>query len=186
MRNQKHTKTAESIVKEIKRKTRRKFNSEEKIRIIIEGLRGEDSIAAICRLEGINPNLYYRWSKDFLEAGKKRLQGDTTRKANTNEVGKLKKENTDLKELVAELTLENRMIKKTLIRFEIEGPGSIIAVASSNPMSVESYQQPKRKAYKGRCLVIVKSTQESGNIIIKASSTGLQSAQLIITSEEVN
>jgi len=75
---------------------------------------------------------------------------------------------------------------ENLIRFEIEGPGSIIAVASSNPMSVESYQQPKRKAYKGRGMVIVKSTQESGNIIIKASSTGLQSAQLIITSEEVN
>ena len=74
----------------------------------------EERIAAICRREGINPNLYYRWSKDFLEAGKKRLNGDTIREANTNEVGKLKKENTDLKELVAELILENRMIKKNL------------------------------------------------------------------------
>jgi len=110
--NEKSSKSPEKIIKEIKRKTRRKFSSEEKIRIVIEGIRGEDSIAAICRREGINPNLYYRWSKDFLEAGKKRLQGDTQREANTNEVVKLKRENTDLKMLVAELFLESRLIKK--------------------------------------------------------------------------
>ena len=112
--NHQKKKTTESIVKEIKRHTRRKFNSEEKIRIVIEGLRGEDSIASICRKEGINPNLYYRWSKDFMEAGKRRLQGDTQREANTNEVNRFKIENTDLKILVAELTLESRMIKKSL------------------------------------------------------------------------
>jgi len=111
---EKSKRSPEKIIKEIKRKTRRKFSSEEKIRIVIEGLRGEDSIAAICRREGINPNLYYRWSKDFLEAGKKRLQGDTQREANTIEVGKLKRENTDLKMLVAELFLEVRLIKKSL------------------------------------------------------------------------
>jgi len=111
---QKQKKTAESIVKEIKRHTRRKFNSEEKIRIVIEGLRGEDSIASLCRREGINPNLYYRWSKDFMEAGKRRLQGDTQREANTHEVTKLKVENTDLKVLLAEITLESWMIKKSL------------------------------------------------------------------------
>jgi transposase len=106
--------SSESYVRDIKRKTRRKFSSEEKIRIVIEGLRGEESIAALCRREGIAANLYYRWSKDFLEAGKKRLQGDTVREANTSEVQDLKKENTDLKEVVAELTLENRVLKKSL------------------------------------------------------------------------
>lgn len=102
---------------------------------------------------------------------------------------KIKADGQDLSYITVDLLDSNdrRHPKaENLIRFEIEGPGSIIAVASSNPMSVESYQQPKRKAYKGRCLVIVKSTRESGNIIIKASSTGLQSARLIIISEEVN
>ena len=112
--NETSKRSPEKIIKETKRKTRRKFSSEEKIRIVIEGLRGEDSIATICRREGINPNLYYRWSKDFLEAGKKRLQGDTQREANTNEVGKLKRENADLKMLVADLFLESRLIKKSL------------------------------------------------------------------------
>jgi len=111
--NKKRT-SSESYVRDIKRKTRRKFSSEEKIRIVIEGLRGEESIATLCRIEGIAANLYYRWSKDFLEAGKKRLQGDTEREANTSEVKDIKKENTDLKEVVAELTLENRVLKKSL------------------------------------------------------------------------
>ena len=104
----------ESTVKEIRRKTRRKFSSEEKIRIILEGLRGEASIAEICRKEGIHPNHYYRWSKDFLEAGKKRLLGDTTREANTDEVSNLRKENDQLKELVANLSLKNQVLKKSL------------------------------------------------------------------------
>jgi len=82
----------DAVVREIKRKTRRKFSSEEKIRIVLEGLRGDDSIADLCRREGISPKLYYRWSKDFLEAGKRRLQGDTVREANTTEVTTIRKE----------------------------------------------------------------------------------------------
>ena len=107
-------KTSESLVRDIKRKTRRKFSSEEKIRIVIEGLRGETSIAELCRREGIAQNLYYRWSKDFMESGKKRLDGDTLREANTSEVQSLKKENSQLKEAVAELLLHNRILKKSM------------------------------------------------------------------------
>lgn len=104
----------EKAVKEIRRNTRRKFSSEEKIRIVLDGLRGESSIAELCRREGINSNLYYRWSKDFLEAGKKRLAGDTVREANGDEVTGLKKENQDLKQVVAELYLRNNWLKKSL------------------------------------------------------------------------
>lgn len=89
----------EKTVKEIRRKTRRKFSTEEKIRIVLEGLRGKCSIAKLSRKEGINQNLYYRWSKDFLEAGKRRLSGDTAQEANTEEVSGLKRENQDLKQL---------------------------------------------------------------------------------------
>ena len=110
----KTSKNPESVVREIKRKTRRKFNSEEKIRIILEGLKGEDSIAAICRREGIAPSPYYKWSKAFLQAGKRRLNGDTIREANSDEVGELRKENDELKQLVAELSLKNRVLKKSL------------------------------------------------------------------------
>jgi transposase len=104
----------ELIVREIKRRTRKKYSSEEKIRIVLEGLRGEASISEICRKEGINPNVYYKWSKDFLEAGKKRLDGDTEREATSTEVIDLKKENDQLKALVAELSLKNRVLKKSL------------------------------------------------------------------------
>jgi transposase len=107
-------KDSEAIVRDIKRKTRKRYNAEEKIRIVLEGLRGEESIAAICRREGISPNLYYRWSKDFLEAGKKRLLGDTQREATSTEVTDLKQENDQLKQLVAELSLKNRVLKKSL------------------------------------------------------------------------
>ena len=110
----KTSKNPESVVREIKRKTRRKFNSEEKIRIILEGLKGEDSIAAICRREGISPSLYYKWSKTFLQAGKRRLKGDTIREANSDEVSELRLENDQLKQLVAELSLKNRVLKKSL------------------------------------------------------------------------
>ena len=104
----------ESIVREIKRRTRKRYSSEEKIRVVLEGLRGEMSIAELCRMEGLNPNIYYKWSKEFLEAGKKRLQGDTVREATTTEVVDLKKENDQLKQLVAELSLKNRVLKKSL------------------------------------------------------------------------
>jgi len=104
----------EKHVKDIRRKTRRKFSSEEKIRIVLDGLRGEYSIAELCRREGINNNLYYRWSKDFLEAGKRRLSGDTVREASTDEVIDLKKENASLKQAVAELYFRNDWLKKSL------------------------------------------------------------------------
>lgn len=107
-------KSSERLVRDIKRITRRKYSSEEKIRIVIEGMRGEVSIAELCRKEGIAQNLYYRWSKDFMESGKKRLDGDTMREANTSEVQSLKKENAQLKEAVAELLLQNRLYKKSM------------------------------------------------------------------------
>jgi len=105
---------AEQVVKEIRRATRRQFSAEEKIRIV-PGLRGEDSIAELCRREGIVQNLYYRWSKEFLEAGKKRLAGDTARAATSDEVKDLRREAGALKEVVAELMLENRLLKKSMI-----------------------------------------------------------------------
>jgi transposase len=105
---------AEKIVKDIRRATRRHFSAEDKIRIVLEGLRGEDSIAELCRKEGIVQNLYYRWSKEFLEAGKKRLAGDTAREATSDEVKDLRHETSALKEVVAELTLENRLLKKSV------------------------------------------------------------------------
>jgi len=105
--------SAESIVREIRRKTRKKYSAEEKIRIVLEGLRGEESISALCRREGINPNLYYKWSKEFLEAGKRRLAGDTKRQATSSEVTGLRQENRQLKELVADLSLKNVVLKKS-------------------------------------------------------------------------
>ena len=111
-------KTTESIVKDIKRKTRRKFSAEEKIRIVLDGLKGEDSVSTICRKEGIAPALYYRWCKDFLEAGKKPLMGDTMREANTSEVKELRNENSQLKETLAELLLDNRLLKKSVTGLE--------------------------------------------------------------------
>lgn len=106
--------SAKSLIKTVKRKTRKLYSTEEKIRIVIEGIRGEYTIAELCRKEGITDSTYYKWTKDFMEAGKKRLSGDTLREANTTEVNELKQENTSLKELVAELSLENRVLKKNL------------------------------------------------------------------------
>jgi transposase len=104
----------ESVVREISRRPRKKYGTEEKIRIVLEGLKGEASIAELCRKEGINPNVYYKWSKEFLEAGKKRLQGDTVREATSSEVEDLKKENEQLKVLVAEQALKIRTYRKSL------------------------------------------------------------------------
>jgi transposase len=104
--------TAEQHVREIRRKTRKQYSSEEKIRIVISGLRGEHSIAELCRREGIAESLYYTWSKEFMEAGKKRLAGDTERQASSGEVKDLRREMGALKELVADLTIENRLLKK--------------------------------------------------------------------------
>ena len=112
----KHLKTpAGAVVKDIRRATRKQYSAEEKIRIVLEGLRGEDSIAELCRKEGIAQGVYYKWSKDFMEAGKRRLAGDTSRAATTDEVRDLRREARDLKEVVAEQTLEMRLLKKSMI-----------------------------------------------------------------------
>src|SRR5215217_5561057 len=103
---------ADAVVTDIRRATRKQYSAEEKIRIVLEGLRGEDSIAELCRREGISQNLYDRWSKEVLEAGKKRLAGDTAREATSDEVKGLRREASALKEVVADLTLENRLLKK--------------------------------------------------------------------------
>ena len=105
----------EKVVREIQRRTRRRFSAEEKIRIVLEGLRGEESIAELCRREGLAPNLYYRWSKEFLEAGKKRLLGDTKREATAPEVKGLRDENDRLKLALAEMVLENRLLKRGVL-----------------------------------------------------------------------
>ena len=107
--------SAEKTIRNIRRKTRRLYSSEEKIRIVLEGLRGEESIATPCRREGVADSLYYSWSKEFLEAGKKRLAGDTARQATSNEVKSLRAEARDLKEALAEQMLENRLLKKSMI-----------------------------------------------------------------------
>ena len=106
---------ADKLVKNIRRKTRRLHATEEKIRIVLAGLRGEESIAALCRREGISESLYYSWSKEFLEAGKQRLAGDTARHATSPEVKELRSESSALKEVVADLTLENRLLKKSML-----------------------------------------------------------------------
>lgn len=118
--------SAEATVRNIRRKTRRKYSAEEKTRIVLEGLRGDHSVAELCRREGISENLYYRWSKDFLEAGKSRLVGDTKRQTSSNEVQAMKQENEQLpglsartgKQLVAELVLKNKVLKKSLLGME--------------------------------------------------------------------
>jgi transposase len=107
--------SAEKTVRDIRRATRRHYSAEEKIRIVLEGLRGEDSAAELCRREGINSNVYYRWSKEYLEAGKKRLSGDTAREATSDEVKQLRCEATTLKEILAELLMGNRLLKKSVI-----------------------------------------------------------------------
>ena len=106
--------TSEKVVKDIRRATRKRHSSEEKIRIVLDGLRGEDSIAELCRREGIAQSLYYSWSKEFLEAGKKRLAGDTAREASSGEVKDLRREARALKEVVAEQALEIRLLKKSV------------------------------------------------------------------------
>ena len=106
--------SAESTVRRIRRNTRKKYSAEEKIRIVIEELKGEMTIAELCRKEGISQSLYYKWSKEFLEAGKQRLSGNTTRQADGTEVKEMRQENEQLKLVVAELTLKNRVLKKSL------------------------------------------------------------------------
>lgn len=109
------TAAVEATVREIRRKTRKKYSAEEKVRIVLEGLRGEEKIAELCRREGLHQNMYYKWSKEFLEAGKQRLVGDTKREADSQEVEAMRSENEQLKAVVAELTLKNRVLKKSLL-----------------------------------------------------------------------
>ncbi len=109
---------SEKLVKDIRRRTRKKYSSEEKIRIVLEGMRGEESIAELCRREGLNQNVYYRWSKEFLEAGKQRLAGDIKREASSSEVTDLKKENDQLKRLLADIMLKNDVLKKSVLGLE--------------------------------------------------------------------
>ena len=112
--------SATEVVKEIKRQTRRKFTAEEKIKIVLEGLRGEDTIASICRKYSIHQNNYFKWSKEFIEAGKRRLSGDTLREATRDEVIELRKMNELLKRELGELYFENKDLKKTLNGLESE------------------------------------------------------------------
>ena len=107
--------STEKTVRDIRRATRRHYSAGEKIRIVLEGLRGEDSIVELCRRQGINSNFYYRWSKEFLEAGKKRPAGDTVREATSDEVKELRAESNALKEALGELLMENRLLKKSML-----------------------------------------------------------------------
>ncbi len=110
--------SAEETIRTIRRATRKKYTVDDKMRIVLEGLRGETGIRELCRREGIATNLYYSWSKEFLEAGKQRLLGDTQRQATSREVADLRTEVNQLKELVAELSLKNRLLKKSLTGLE--------------------------------------------------------------------
>ena len=125
--------SSEQIIRDIRRKTRKQYSAEEKIRIVLDGLRGEDSIAELCRREGIAQSLYYKWSKDFMEAGKKRLAGDIVRQADTSEVTELRREARDLKEVVAEQTLELRLLKKSML-----GDGGELELDIPHPKSLRS------------------------------------------------
>ena len=114
-----HRGTSEQVVKDIRRATRKQYSAEEKIRIVLDGLRGENSFAELCKREGIAESLYYTWSKEFLEAGKRRFSGDTARSATGGEVKDLRHEVRNMKELVADLALENRLLKKSIVRRQV-------------------------------------------------------------------
>ena len=114
----KQKQSTENFIKDIRRKTRRLFSSEQKIMIVMEALRGETSTSEICRKYGITQSLFYKWNKEFMEAGKKRLNGDTTRQATSDEVTELRKENQRLKEMVADLMLRYDIVKKSLTILE--------------------------------------------------------------------
>ena len=110
--------STEKKMRNIRRQNRKKYSAEEKIRIVLEGLRGDESIAELCRREGLNQSMYYKWSKEFMEAGKQRLAGNTKRQADSTEVKDLRMQNNQLKELVAELALKNKVLKKSLLGWD--------------------------------------------------------------------
>jgi len=103
------------LIRKTRQATRRRYSPDEKIRIVMEGIRGDDPVSALCRREGISANIYYKWLKDFMEAGKNRLKGNETRDATRGEVQEIKRENERLKQLVAELSLDNMVLKKSLL-----------------------------------------------------------------------
>jgi transposase len=103
------------LIRKTRQATRRRYSPDEKIRIVMEGIRGDEPVSALCRREGISANLYYKWLKDFMEAGKSRLKGDETRDATRGEVQELRRENERLKQLVAEVSLDNMVLKKSLL-----------------------------------------------------------------------
>jgi transposase len=109
------TRETQSFIRSVRRSTRRKYTPEEKIRIVVEGFRREETVSDLCRREGINPANYYSWTKEFMEAGKERLARNTVRDATRHEIEQLKRENGDLKEIVADLLLETHRLKKTAI-----------------------------------------------------------------------
>ena len=159
-------KPAEQVVKDIRRATRRHFSAEDKIRIVLEGLRGDDSIAELCRKEGIAQSLYYVWSKEFMEAGKRRLAGDTARAATTDEVKDLRREASALKECVADLTLENRLLKK-----------SILADGGDQERGI-----PLRKSSKSSGSSSSHTCLPSKHLTSSASRAGPSTAGMIVTS----
>ena len=110
--------STEKKMRNIRRQNRKKYSAEEKIRIVLEGLRGDESIAELCRREGLSQSMYYKWSKEFMEAGKQRLAGNTKRQADSTDVKDLRKQNNQLKELVAELALKNKVLKKSLLGWD--------------------------------------------------------------------
>lgn len=139
--------SVEQTMRDIRRHTRKQYSAEENIRIVLEGLRGEDSIAELCRWEGINPNVYYRWSKDFMEAGKKWLSGDVVRKATSDEVKALWSGTAALKETLDETVLENRLLKKSVIRHGAYDTWDILLLRnmkSFNGYSIQTYLFDKR------------------------------------------
>ena len=110
--------SSEKTIRNIRRQTRKKYSAEEKIRIVLDGLRGDEAITELCRREGISSGIYYKWSKEFLEAGKQRLAGNSKRQADSDEVKELRRQNGQYKQLVAELSLKNRVLKKSLLGWD--------------------------------------------------------------------
>jgi transposase len=155
---------AEAVIKDVRRATRKQYGAEEKIRIVLEGLRGEESIAALCRREGIAESLYYNWSKEFLEAGKKRLAGDTARAATSDEVKQLRRETRDLKEVVAEQALELRLLNKSMVADGGDDEGDILPPRSWKSSGSSSHRICRRAA-RGRSSAFPAPPAIAGRIV---------------------
>ena len=160
---------AEQVVKDIRRATRRQFSAEEKIRIVLEGVRGEESIAELCRREGIASSMYYGWSKEFLEAGKRRLAGDTARAATSDEVKDLRREAQALKEVVADLTLENRLLKKRMARPVCKMNLKMVLKVCANVSGLTS--DARNQDGDQRALVLIKGSASKHRFLNQADRT---------------